>query len=462
MEKPSHIQKPLRVIEGNPFFYCGEKPFFWLGDTAWLLFHKLKFEEIQRYLRNRSEKGFNVIQITLVHYLPALNAYGHNAFIDNSGYWNLVDETVAEANKLGLYLALLPHWGNLQEKFSLTEMKEYIAFLATRYTDKKNIIWVVGGDTRGDSAFDYWTTMGNLLKSMTKDQLITFHPFGRTSSVDFFKDSEWIDFHMFQSGHRRYDQSSLQAWDDSQLHHYGEDNWQYVRDSNTLHTIKPIIDAEPSYEHIPQGLHVKDEPYWNQKQVRRYGWWSVLAGAGGFTYGHNSIMQFYNGQGSGDFFVKIKWQDALHAPASDAVAHMKHIMEPIICDDCVGTLDAPEMKAIFQGETLLTGESQWSSEQKEERILVYGKNQWILAYTYLGKNIVFDREKLVSYAMSQLGTSRVFYDVWWVRPETGVKSFIVSEELTRNISDNTPITFTVPESEEIQKDWLLMIQLQGS
>jgi hypothetical protein len=38
------------------------KPFFWLGDTAWELFHRLSREEADKYLKNRAEKGFTVIQ----------------------------------------------------------------------------------------------------------------------------------------------------------------------------------------------------------------------------------------------------------------------------------------------------------------------------------------------------------------------------------------------------------------
>ncbi len=38
------------------------KPFFWLADTAWELFHRLTRDEARRYFANRSQKGFNVIQ----------------------------------------------------------------------------------------------------------------------------------------------------------------------------------------------------------------------------------------------------------------------------------------------------------------------------------------------------------------------------------------------------------------
>lgn len=55
---------------------------------------------------------------------------------------------------------------------------------------------------------------------------------------------------------------------------------------------KPVLDGEPSYEWVVQGLHDKKQPYWKAADVRRYAYWNVFAGAAGHTYGHNSIMQF--------------------------------------------------------------------------------------------------------------------------------------------------------------------------
>ncbi len=36
-------------------------PFFYLGDTAWELFHRLNREEATTYLEDRAKKGFTVI-----------------------------------------------------------------------------------------------------------------------------------------------------------------------------------------------------------------------------------------------------------------------------------------------------------------------------------------------------------------------------------------------------------------
>jgi hypothetical protein len=42
------------------------EPFFYLADTAWELFHRLDDAEAETYLRNRADKGFNVIMIVVL------------------------------------------------------------------------------------------------------------------------------------------------------------------------------------------------------------------------------------------------------------------------------------------------------------------------------------------------------------------------------------------------------------
>jgi len=61
-------------------------PFFWLGDTAWELFHRTMRKEADLYLNNRMEKGFTVIQAVVLAELDGLNtpnAYGEKPLINN-------------------------------------------------------------------------------------------------------------------------------------------------------------------------------------------------------------------------------------------------------------------------------------------------------------------------------------------------------------------------------------------
>jgi hypothetical protein len=56
------------------------EPFFWLGDTAWELFHRLSLPEAEHYLDVRRQQGFNLIQAVALAELDGLhtpNANGH-------------------------------------------------------------------------------------------------------------------------------------------------------------------------------------------------------------------------------------------------------------------------------------------------------------------------------------------------------------------------------------------------
>ena len=57
----------LEVHENRRYLqYENGKPFLYLGDTAWELFHRLNREEATQYLTNRAQKGFTVIQAVVL------------------------------------------------------------------------------------------------------------------------------------------------------------------------------------------------------------------------------------------------------------------------------------------------------------------------------------------------------------------------------------------------------------
>jgi hypothetical protein len=247
---------------------------------------------------------------------------------------------------------------------SREEAGSYAAFLAERYKDRPNIVWLNGGDTRGSDSTATWNIIGATLNEKDPNHLITFHPFGRMQSSMWFHTADWLDFNMFQSGHRRYDQ------DDTELN-YGEDNWRYVMADLSKNPLKPTVDAEPSYEGIPQGLHDPAEPYWNDNDLRRYAYWSVFAGAAGFTYGHNAIMQFHSpGDGEGAYGVREFWQDALDAPGAGQMQYLARLM-----------LSRPYFDRI-PDQSLLNS----NGERYDYRIATRGED-YAFVYTYNGSDI---------------------------------------------------------------------------
>ena len=117
----------LKVSENKRFLVTTDgKPFFYLGDTTWELFHRLNREEATQFLDNRAARKFNVLQSVAIAELEGHtdpNAYGHLPFVDldvtkpavkdglENDYWDHVDFIVREANKRGLYIGFLPTWG---------------------------------------------------------------------------------------------------------------------------------------------------------------------------------------------------------------------------------------------------------------------------------------------------------------------------------------------------------------
>ena len=436
-------QLPQLKVSANKRFFqtAGGKPFFWLGDTGWLLFIKCKREDAIKYLDDRKQKGFNVIQVMLVHDVDlGVNTYGDsslhnknvadpwitkgNSFSNETEYdfWDHVDFIIDEAAKRGIYMALVPVWGGNIKYVNEKQAKVYATFLANRYKNKSNIIWLNGGDIKGSDGLKQWNTIGNTIRSIDKNHLIGFHPRGRNSSSTWFHNEPWLDFNMFQSGHRSYAQDTS----GNETLHYGEDNWRYANDDYKLKPIKPTFDGEPSYEDIPYGLHRADQPYWQDYEIRRYAYWSVFAGGCGFTYGHNSVMQFYTPGDSGiSYFPKVKWQDGLKAPGAGQMQYLKKLMLGRSYFDRV-----PDQSSIVE-----------NGERYEKIIATRGKN-YAMFYVYNGREFKVEVKKLQFIP----GKAR------WFNPRNG-ETKMISEYRNTSIA-----AFDPPGEKENGNDWVLILE----
>jgi hypothetical protein len=278
-------------------------------------------------------------------------------------YWDHLDWVVDRAAAHHLYVALVPAWGTFAEmrKLTVDNAPIYGRFLAERYKDKPNIVWINGGDTHADMATLTWRALGETIKSIDHNHLMTFHPFGRTDSSWVFHDAAWLDFDMFQSGHQDYAQ-------DTQRCAYGEDNWRYVEDDWKRGPAKPAIDGEPSYENIPHGLDFVQFPIWQAEDARRYAWWSVLAGAFGHTYGENSVMQFYTPGEKAAYWPKISWQDGLKAPGGAQMRFLKDLI-----------LSRPYYERV-PDQSLIIGNG-----TRYDRVAASRGTSYAIAYSYTGK-----------------------------------------------------------------------------
>ena len=113
----AEIHEPVRlkVSDSHRFLVTSDgKPFFWLGDTAWELFHRLNRDETERYLTDRAAKGFTVIQAVALAELDGVtvpNAQGHLPLIKedlhhpdvkggpDNDYWDEAEWVIALARR---------------------------------------------------------------------------------------------------------------------------------------------------------------------------------------------------------------------------------------------------------------------------------------------------------------------------------------------------------------------------
>tara|TARA_R110002051_G_scaffold66187_1_gene119948 strand:+ start:502 stop:1896 length:1395 start_codon:yes stop_codon:yes gene_type:complete len=431
------IQK-LQVSENGHYFQTEDgKPFFWLGDTGWLTFKKLNRDEIETYFKNRKAKEYNVIQIMTLHSEEMANIYGDSALVNKDvskplttpgndfnnpeeyDFWDHVDYTLDVAEENGLYIGMVPIWGTSVKKgmVNLEQAKAYATFLGDRFKNRKNIIWLNGGDTPGEENTEIWNAIGSILKSKNPNALVTFHPFGRTDSSDNYHDASWLDFNMFQSGHRRYDQETEGKM-------YAQDNYKYVNVDFNLKPTKPTIDGEPSYEGIPQGLHDTLQPLWKDKDLRRYAYWSVFAGGAGFTYGHSAVMQMFREGDNPAYGNKKTWTEALDDPGAKQMKYVKELMLKFHYFNRV-----PDANLIA------------NKGEKYNYLAATRGEDYALIYTYNGRNI--------SVKMGEIKGDKV--EASWYNPKNGATTKIGTFK-------NEGIQDFKPEGEvEDGNDWVLIL-----
>jgi hypothetical protein len=325
------------VSDNHRYLVTGEgKPFFYLGDTAWELFHRLNREDADKYLADRAAKGFTVVQAVALAELDGLNdpnPYGHRPLIDNdparpavadgpdNDYWDHVDYIVRKANSVGIVVGFLPTWGDKWNKkwgvgpeiFTPENAEAYGRWLGQRYRDA-GLIWILGGD-RPPENDTHRAVIERMAKGLREgdggSHLITYHPSGSAGSAQYFHDQPWLDFNMRQNGHiRDYTQG------------YFNTRADYDREP-----IKPVIDGEPLYEDHPISFKADQFGHSIAADVRRPLYWDLFGGAFGHTYGNHAIWQMWSPGKNPINNPLMPWYEAIQQAGSSQMQYGRRLIE---------------------------------------------------------------------------------------------------------------------------------------
>jgi len=447
-----HVSKNGRFIERD-----NGKPFLWIGDTAWELFHKLNREESTEYLTTRAKQGFTIIQAVVLAENDGLkipNSYGEVPFLDldpekpNEAYFKHVDFVVDKANDLGLVVGMLPTWGDKVFSlypaagpivFTVENAEVYGEFLGKRYKNKA-IVWILGGDRdiANSEVLEIWRAMAKgLRRGDGGSHLITYHPRGGSSSSNFLHNETWLDFNMYQSGHgERF----------NKVYRFAETD--YLKSP-----IKPFVDGEPAYEAIsvkfweyldfktvkkvPDTVLGKDgiiknpayfkDGFFTDYDVRIHAYWNFLSGASGYTYGNNAVWQMFKKGGNIALPCIADWRESLQHDGANQLIHLKTIFE------------AHSISKLQPDQSIIYGIN--STDEKHIRAAKSSVGDWVLVYLSKGQK--------VNVVMRKVDAEQVAAS--WYNPRNGSYKAI-------GVFQNKGIREFTPPTNGTNNDWILVLK----
>lgn len=446
----------LRITNNSRYFENQKgEPFFWLGDTAWELFHRLDKEDAKHYLQTRAKQGFTVIQAVILAERDGVktpNANGDLPFHEldptqpNEAYFAHVDFIIEEANKLGLTMGILPTWGDkiFSEHpgagpliFNEQNAKTYGRFLGERYRHS-SLVWILGGDrgVANEEVARIWDAMAKGLEEGDENRhLKTYHPRGFSSSSDALDNPDWLDFNMYQSGHEK---PFLEVY-------------RFTKKDLALRPQKPTVDGEPAYEDIPVKFwkymqfksgefadqvdekgNIKDqtifpEGFFTGYDVRVLAYWDMLAGSAGYTYGNNAVWQM---QKEGETFViptLTDWKGALQRPGAESMNYFKKFFEEI------------DFTKIVSNQKLILSEN--PEDENQIRSAIASDGSYVIAYLAKPREVMINLTEMTGEKLVGL----------WYNPRTGKKIAIPKLKPSSSLTLQPPTRGT-------EDDWVLLIQ----
>jgi hypothetical protein len=275
---------PLTMNAGKLSTSSG-KPFLIVGDSPWYLISGPSKANVDKYLENRKQKGFNSLEMNLVASVSegALDPDGNKPFLvdgdfttPNPKYFDHVDYVLEKAREKGIVVFLYPTWLGYDTGFGHPEgfynevnangpakMYQYGKYLGQRYKNFKNIIWVMGGDCSPAAVMDEIRETVRGIEDAAGPQIFSVHNARFHSGITEYPGEKWIDLNNTYS-----DYSSIGKY--------------LLADYNRNY---PFYFIEGTYENTGiSAISLRSQMYK-----------PVLMGANGSFYGHHPLYDFDSG-----------------------------------------------------------------------------------------------------------------------------------------------------------------------
>lgn len=405
------------------------------GSSPWGLVVQIDREDASLYLSDRHEKAVNGILMRILEHRfsdndpPSTNIYGETPFdgtlktgeedftSPNPKYWQHVDWIIREAYRYGITVFAVPAyvgyqlgnqgWSEAISHNGPDRMAEYGEFLAERYENYPNIVWVMCGDNGPKRSSEDITVEVNAfaeaIRSKDSVHLMTAHGGRHNSATDVY-DHKWLDF-----------ESSYSADDDVHVE---------VRTDREQIPVTPtfLIEAYYGNEH---GLTDHD--------LRVQMWQAVLGGGFGHFYG-NAPTWYFNARIAEDEHnfpdqSGLDWKEELDSFGAQYLENVAAVQR---------IRDLAVLEPDYNHEVLRSGYDPGGGEDKDYAPVMHDE-QVLVAYLPTRRPVQIDTTAFTPGS----------YRIVWYNPRSGSHQSAAEQ------------VFPIPEAMELtppqQGDWVLLI-----
>jgi Protein of unknown function (DUF4038)/Putative collagen-binding domain of a collagenase len=307
---------PLHVEAGKPYLIdASNRPFMIVGDSAWSLLAQLSRPQIDSYLEDRRQRGYNAVLVNVLESFFATqaprNSEGFAPFSEprnfksaldfvkhvdygspNVQYFELLDYLVRTAAEKNMLVMAAPSyagyeggeqgwWVGMKDN-GPKKMRQYGEFLGHRYRAQRNMLWVQGGDFNVPDRTLVREIAEGIL-TYDAEKLHTFHAARGTGAHDWMAGEPWLSLGNIYTAEVVY---------------------EAAEEHGARRPGVPFILIEAYYE------GAKPDPQLNRAQAYQ----ALLSGATGQLSGHDVVWQF-----------KAGWQQALESPTSRSMSRLSEL-----------------------------------------------------------------------------------------------------------------------------------------
>ena len=297
---------PLHVEAGKHYLVDARgRPFLMHGDAAWSLLVQLTHEDAAAYLEDRRQKGFNTVIVELIEHFfgdhAPNNVYGDPPFLvpgdfttPNEAYFAHAADVINLAAQKGMLVLLFSDyigyagtqegWWNEMVANGPAKLTIYGTYIANRFRQYDNIIWVHGADFNPPD-LTLVRPIPNAMRAVDTKWLHTFDGARNTSALGLVGTGEpWLGVNTIYT-----DQFSVVS----------------IANNEYARSTMPFFLNEAVYEYDI-----------TEDGIRQQAYQAVLSGATGHVMGNTTVWLFKSG-----------WQQALQSRGAITLQYLPALLQ---------------------------------------------------------------------------------------------------------------------------------------